>query len=652
MKITRLIKNAAIALVGLALIHSTGMAQTILTTSYTNMFPTAGNTTDFTGGSVASWIDWYGLIGGNAAMTNDPTMTPSGNTNEFGSLYISLPFTNVGNQQTIFGTFDNAYGYDKTVVMPLNIVTQLAFDIHVQPGSPTNSSGNFGTITMALIDPNTSGADYGYFTGITIPGSATNGWVHLVDSNTVSDIVTMEGNNISQTIGPGFDYNSYGGYPTNPITFWIGNVAVVTAALPPPPPPPPTVSISPTMLGLNLFTGNSSLYNRESLETVNANYSWVGATGPVSYSFTITNYSVGSNDAVQTQIFLVPNPGTESAPDYTEPNLVFMDMESTTTGASVNFRYKTNEPNGNTMVYGVGTLASIATNTAIGTWTLTFNNNTNVTMTIPGGASTNFSIPDSTGATTALFASGVELYFGVQAGNAGGTSDHIVASDFTVTGLGSADFNDNFVADAGTLNTSLWETNAAFPPCVELVGPADPYRIQWTSPAIGYVLDTTAVLSDDSDWTAVTNNPSFVAGTNYTQLVSTNDLQPGKDAFFAVIQHNNGLQVLFPGETAAPGTLTGKTGTPTPVSLSTNASVTVTVNAVDSKWNLIPTINDTVAITSSDSAATLPGNGALAGGTAQVQITFATTGSQTVTATDVSNSSVAPNTSSKITVTP
>ena len=47
------------------------------------------------------------------------------------------------------------------------------------------------------------------------------------------------------------------------------------------------------------------------------------------------------------------------------------------------------------MIYGSGTLASIGTNTALGTWTVTFNNNTNVTMTVPGGASTNFNIPDS-----------------------------------------------------------------------------------------------------------------------------------------------------------------------------------------------------------------------------------------------------------------
>jgi hypothetical protein len=250
-----------------------------------------------------------------------------------------------------------------------------------------------------------------------------------------------------------------------------------------------------------------------------------------------------------------------------------------------------------------------------------------------------------------LFASGVNLYFGVQSGNAGGVNDHIVASDFSVTGLGGIDFNDNFITDAGTLNSSIWTTNAAFPGCVQLVGPGNPYWIQWTSPATGYVLDTTAVLSDDSTWTPVTNNVSFLTGTNLTQLVSTNDLQAGSNAFFAVIQHNYQLQVLLPGETAAPGTPTGKTGTPTPVSLSTNGgSVTFTVNAVDGKWNPVPSINDIVTITSSDTSATLPGNAGLSGGTGQFSITFATPGNQTITATDLANGSVAPNTSSPIPV--
>src|SRR5439155_1697542 len=86
------------------------------------------------------------------------------------------------------------------------------------------------------------------------------------------------------------------------------------------------------------------------------------------------------------------------------------------------------------------------------------------------------------------------------------------------------------------------------------------------------------------------------------------------------------LQLLLPGETAAPGTASGKTGTPTLRTAGT--AFNVTVNAVDANWNLIST-NDTVAITSSDANATLPTSAALVGGTKSFSFTFKTSGSAT-----------------------
>src|SRR5688500_19471015 len=44
----------------------------------------------------------------------------------------------------------------------------------------------------------------------------------------------------------------------------------------------------------------------------------------------------------------------------------------------------------------------------------------------------------------------------------------------------------------------------------------------------------------------------------------------------------NKLQILLPGETAAPGTVTGKTGTPTP--FIAGLSTRVIVNVVDANW--------------------------------------------------------------------
>ncbi|MFY9158428.1 beta strand repeat-containing protein, partial [Aquirufa ecclesiirivi] len=94
----------------------------------------------------------------------------------------------------------------------------------------------------------------------------------------------------------------------------------------------------------------------------------------------------------------------------------------------------------------------------------------------------------------------------------------------------------------------------------------------------------------------------------------------------------NKLQVLMPGETAAPGTTTGKTGSPTAQTAGT--SLNFTVNAVDAYWNLVSSATPTAVITSSDAQATLPSSAALVGGTKQFAITLKTAGNQTVTATD------------------
>ena len=108
------------------------------------------------------------------------------------------------------------------------------------------------------------------------------------------------------------------------------------------------------------------------------------------------------------------------------------------------------------------------------------------------------------------------------------------------------------------------------------------------------------------------------------------------------------LQLLAPGETAAPGSSTGKTGSPTAQTAGT--SFNVTVNAVDANWNLVSSAGDTVGLTSSDSNASLPSNAALVGGSKSFAVTFKTTGSQTLTATDLDDGSKPANSSPAITV--
>src|SRR5207249_936128 len=80
-------------------------------------------------------------------------------------------------------------------------------------------------------------------------------------------------------------------------------------------------------------------------------------------------------------------------------------------------------------------------------------------------------------------------------------------------------------------------------------------------------------------------------------------------------------QLLVPGETAAPGTASGKTGTPS--AQTAGSAFNVSVNAVDSNWNVVNT-NDTVTITSSDANAALPSSAALVSGTKTFSVTLKT----------------------------
>jgi hypothetical protein len=108
------------------------------------------------------------------------------------------------------------------------------------------------------------------------------------------------------------------------------------------------------------------------------------------------------------------------------------------------------------------------------------------------------------------------------------------------------------------------------------------------------------------------------------------------------------LQILLPGETAAPGTSLGKIGTPTGQIAGT--TINVTVNAVDAVWNVITNTTDVVNFTSTDANAVLPANTALVGGTITLTATVKTAGARTITATDVTNPAKIGNISASVTV--
>jgi hypothetical protein len=110
------------------------------------------------------------------------------------------------------------------------------------------------------------------------------------------------------------------------------------------------------------------------------------------------------------------------------------------------------------------------------------------------------------------------------------------------------------------------------------------------------------------------------------------------------------MQLLLPGETRAPGTVTGKTGTPSPEVA--GAAFNVTVNAVDVYWNVATPVTDLVTLSTTETNGTVPPQTALVGGTRTLPVTLRTVGSWTVTATELTDTTKASVTSPPVTVTP
>ena len=105
---------------------------------------------------------------------------------------------------------------------------------------------------------------------------------------------------------------------------------------------------------------------------------------------------------------------------------------------------------------------------------------------------------------------------------------------------------------------------------------------------------------------------------------------------------------MAPGESALPGTETGRGGKPD--AQKAGEPFTVTVSAVDPFWNVVGTVSNDVDVYSSDAAASLPPGATLVSGARSFQVTLNTAGAQTLTAEDLTDESIADDTTPPIAV--
>jgi hypothetical protein len=506
-----------------------------------------------------------------------------------------------------------------------------------------------------------------------IPAAAASGWVHMVipinkgqaNIDGVAGIVFHKWINKQWGI-----QNSVRG------TFFVDNVMFIGTAAPP---PPPTVSV-PTKAtrGLNVFasTEGNGYWDRQSAVHEHTGLSWVGhatESNPVEYSFTICGYPNSVN--CEAYLFLVPNPNpayVENAPDWNATNCAIAYLQGSSSSATMHFQYKVNESSQQAMYSGgteargsytnapgswdgvttpwleSGNLGAITNSTGVlGTWTIRFTSDTNVTLIAPDLTTTTCVLPSYN---APYFTGDVNfrVYLGMQANNADAMNKAVVFSSFAITGVASP-FSDNFLADS-VLDTNNWNNGSAGGPKGVFIMPSTTaLLLPWTLPDGGYSSESSSNLTDALSWTSLSGTIIPLYGEKM-QLISNSDLPAGNAAFFRLVKRTfTKLQILLPGETAAPNTPSGKTGTP--LAQSVGVPFDVIVNSVDANWNVVNGATDQIAFTSTGDMVVVsdPTQPSLSGGTVTASVEFLSgSGSATITATDNTDGSKTADTSSPV----
>ena len=213
----------------------------------------------------------------------------------------------------------------------------------------------------------------------------------------------------------------------------------------------------------------------------------------------------------------------------------------------------------------------------------------------------------------------------------GGTAAALAAS--STIGLAVVQVPTSMAAGSGT-SPQTTAVNTAFATALSVAvkdaanNPVSGVNVTFTAPASG----ASGTFSNSTNTITVTTNASGVASVAFT----ANSTAGG---FYAVAAAATGLTTVNFSLTNAAGTANHFAVT-APSSATTGISFNFTVTALDQYNNTAAGYTGTVHFTSTDVSATLPSNSTLTAGAGTFSATLATSGNQTVTATDTVTSSI------------
>ncbi|MBL9171506.1 MAG: hypothetical protein JNN07_27485 [Verrucomicrobiales bacterium] len=435
-------------------------------------------------------------------------------------------------------TPDGGNGWEQMVItrsFPEPVVgtdhVSVSVDVKVGEDSVANSDGNYGYFELKRSSDGTPLGGVNLtsksWTTITFSIPATEG--------TLSAILIQNGSSTFQ----------------GPITYYLDNFVFTqkTGGV-----QPPTLAIAKnTQPGLKLIaSAPGQAYQRQNViyvpsEQLDQNLWWVNQGEALSYSVTWGDFPDRATQAgFQGHIILSKDSGKSSTPDWNDANVILVEFqyagnpaENGRTMARARFLHKVNEPAGNAMLYRtpdraaegpVGVLGEVWAESMLGTWTITFKNDTDITITSADNKTVDITIPTEEVAAFEPSSAGISALFGVQPNSDARVGQSALITRITIVKGASTIVDDNF--QGSELAPESWAARAQDAGGVFPLSPDIGFLVSWNLPDTGFVLNAAPSLA--GPWSA-TGDPRQV-GARRVLLLDKAAVPGDKAGYFRLVE--------------------------------------------------------------------------------------------------------------------
>jgi hypothetical protein len=427
-----------------------------------------------------SGIDWqnYRSYIYSHEQTWDGSQDAAGDPNS-GSMYLTLnwPLASDPNWNSSWNDVQIAFGTPQ-----VNSSEYINFECDIKVDATKSFpalDGSCGALELILNNPWQNVAGW-----VALPYK--EGWQHIsapfsaAPSGTYSEAII------------GFISNGGTAY-TNTLAVWIDNIIFTALPSAQTNRPAMTPAKAPSAGLTCVCSQPAGTWQRQMIATVQNNYSWNTASAlsnTTTYAMTIAAAPGTAYPSFSSQMFLVPQAGIPGSPiddsiDWDAANVVSLAISvNPDHSANAQFQYKVNNAGNWNAALSFGFPCATG---PVGTWSLAFNNNTNVTLRAPDNTYTNFTIPAND---AAMFADPLYFYVGTQPNNNANIGQSSTFSRVKISGAAGS-IDDDFVS-GGTpgqpylLNTNTWTLNTADSKGVFITAPDAKYWVTWSTPDYGF----------------------------------------------------------------------------------------------------------------------------------------------------------------------